>query len=201
MSLKRSKKGYTTHTRTTDFAVQGKRGPGEFEGTTKYTCSLCMIDYHVVEGNHAVCPLCDANREMEALREQLHSTSQQVGLLQSDLRRARAEADLVTAMRESLDLTDSQDMAEMKAIAYRWRANPDKVVVQYTTPKVGRFADGSDIALTVHLREGQRKHEVFVPSSIGGVAFARFYADLCRARGNVQAMNGYTQAMAKQLTP
>ena len=178
--------------------VQGKRGQGDAPGTSKYSCSTCKIDYHVAEGRNAVCPLCEANRIVESLREQVHSMAQQVSMLEDDLRRARNESSLVDAMREALTLADPEEVAEIKAIAYRWRDDPGQIAVKAVKPRShGTFRGGSKIALEVAPRSGES--EYFVPSSVGGVAFVESYGDLVKARGNVKAMEQYAQAIAGKL--
>ena len=178
--------------------VQGKRGAGDAPGLEKYSCSACRIDYQVHEGRKALCPLCEAREEIATLRQHLDSMSQQTMILESDLERARNESSMIDAMRQALSLAESGDVAEIKAIAYRWRSEPQRIVVQCCMSP----DDGSRWALKV--RERNRPSgatEVFVPQSVGGVAFVETFRDLMRARGSVKAMEGYSQAIADNLAP
>lgn len=172
------------------FAVQGKRGPTE--GGMKYTCSSCKIDYIVKENLKPICPLCEADDINASLRVQIDLLAQELTMVQSELERARAESDIVQTMRSAISVADIDDLVELKAIAYRWRSDPDDVVV------LTRRSRRGNASLFVKLRSSNNE-SVFSPTSVGGVAFVAAYSDLVKARGAVRAMDGYAEAIASRL--
>ena len=183
------------HKRYQPLPVQGKRA-SDTPGLDKYACSKCRIDYSVLQGQSAICPLCESKQESESLRRQVDSLARKVELLETDLEVARSESSMVDAMRQALALADPEDVAEIKAIAYRWRDDPQKLVVLATNVS----PTGSKWALETRQRNRPGGNtDVFVPVSVGGVAFVETYRDLTKARGNVRAMEGYSQAIASQL--
>jgi hypothetical protein len=180
--------------------IQAPRRPGvDPPGVNKFTCSSCAIDYPVPEGRKPLCPLCDALKQMESLRQQILALGQERDLLEGDLVRARREANVVATMRDALSIADPVDAAEIKAIAYRWRADPGLVAVSPVRLQVDESSKRR-LAIQVQVRGGgDPSTEFFVPTSVGGVVFAESYEELVKARGAVEAMKQYAQAIAGKL--
>lgn len=174
--------------------VQGRRGPGDAQNMVKFTCSGCRIDYQMRETQKAVCPLCDEKDRNEHLRIQIDTLAQELEMTRKDLERARSESDLVQTMRHALLVAEPDDLAQIKAIVYRWRADPDNYVVLGASKGRGR-----NRSIVIELRQRKGDSEFFVPTSVGGVAFVASYYDLVKARGAARAMEGYAQAMAPYL--
>lgn len=174
------------------FPIQGRRGAGDIDGASKYSCSSCRIDYHVKEGLRAVCPLCEAEDRNAALRRQIDTLAQELEMVKGDLKRAQSEADIMQTMRHALSMAEATDIAEIKAIAYRWRADPHNISVRTMQMNKQR-------KLAIELQSRQGDCEVFIPISVGGVVFVASFHDLIKARGTVRAMDGYAQAIAGKL--
>ena len=170
--------------------VQGRRSASV--NGARYACSLCRIDYEVATGRKATCPMCEMKKEMGALREQIQTMAQEQYLLKDDLRRAEMRSNLTETLREGLDLAEFEDLAMIKAIAYRWRADPDNFEVRALLLQ-GRAA------LEVCASGGAV--EFFVPTSVGGVVFVETYMALVNAQGRLKAMERYAQAIAAKLAP
>lgn len=175
--------------------VQAKRGTGG-TGMSRYSCSACKIDYQVGDGRKALCPLCDAKAVIESLREQIQNAAQETYMLQGDLERAQTHSSLVGTLREALHIADFEDAAMIKAIAYRWRADPDSLEVMAIRGG-GRYQGQTKVMLEICPESGEREH--FVPSSVGGVAFVETYDELVRSMGVTKAMQQYVQAIAAKL--
>jgi len=155
-----------------------------------YRCSLCQIDYRIQHSQHPVCPLCEANREMEALRQEIARMAQESDLREQDLHQAEALGDLASLLREALSLAEFEDLAQIKAMVYRYRADPDNV-------SVTAGLHGGNRAIYLRDRGG---HDEWRPTSIGGKAFADTYADLIKARGQARAMEICAEVVAGRLT-
>lgn len=173
------------------FPVQGKRGPGDVSGTTKVSCSSCRIDYHIKNGMKSVCPLCDSLEVVDSLRVQIGNLAQELEMTKKDLVRAQSESDAMQTMRSAISIADIEDVAEIKGIAYRWRSDPDQIVVLGSKAK-------KRVGIEIRRRDGGDS-EFFYPMSVGGVAFVAAYHDLVKARGAERAMDGYAQAVAEKL--
>lgn len=120
---------------------------------------------------------------------------QEIGMLQQDLQRARAESRIVDAMRQAFSIAESSDRANIKSIVYQWRENQSGISVgcaRLSSPGRPRWA------LEVRFRDG-RDDEFFVPESIGGVVFVESYRDLVSAQGTVAAMKQMAQSIAGTL--
>lgn len=175
---------------TNSFPVQARAGDGRGK------CSSCRIEYPVDHGRVPVCPLCEKIHEVESLRQQIGDMALEAQMLKSDLERAEVRSDLVGTLRESLNLADPEDLAMLKAIAYRWRAEQDTFHVTVVR-RLGRLGRRS----VLEIRPGHdREREYFEPTSVGGVAFVDTYEDLVKAQGHVPAMQHYARAIAGRLT-
>lgn len=175
--------------------VQARRESGDVLGVGRYTCSACRIDYQQSDNMKPQCPLCDAKNEMDSLRAQILAMGQEIGMLQQDLQRARAESRVVDAMRQAFSIAEPSDRANIKSIVYQWRENQSGVsvgCVRLSKPGKPRWA------LEVRFRDG-RDGEFFVPESIGGVVFVESYRDLVNAQGTVAAMKQMAQSIAGTL--
>jgi hypothetical protein len=172
--------------------AQARRGEGDVPGTTRYTCSKCRIDYHGDSGERPACPLCEAEEEMESLREQILTLAQEKGMIKDDLRRALSQLDMATSLHDSLELADWEDLAFIKSVAYRLREDPSLDVLTTSTKKDGKMRR----ALLVSDQDDTERH---VPVSVGGVAFAETYNLLIKSMGALGAKKQFMQAVADRL--
>jgi len=174
----------------TFFPVQAKRSDG------KHSCSACKIDY-LSQGKNPICPLCEKIHENESLRKQIGELAMDLQMTRDDLRRSETRSDMVSVLREALDLADLEDLATLKVIVYRWRAAQDtfKVTVVHAPSKSKRGERAK-----LEMRPDPHTREYFEPVSVGGVAFVETFEELIKAQGHVKAMEQYAQAIASRLT-
>lgn len=179
---------------TKKMPVQAPRGQGRVRGMELFSCSGCNIDYHLRRGSKPVCPLCEANRQIEDLREHIATMGREAGLLESDLARAKSETSTFHAMKEGFSLCEPEDVAEIKSIAYRWRDDPTMIV---RGVEAGGESKVEVRGLQLEMSDG--RVEYFAPTSVGGLIFVESYVELVKSRGTRKAMESYADAVAGKL--
>lgn len=177
-----------------------ERAPGqgaqiEIEATahfTKFKCSRCAIQYEIKRGATVDCPLCAQEIKTEQMRRALKEATKKLELMEERLHRLESQNDLRSAIRKALDLVEAEDMAFLKGVLYRWRA--DKSINLKVTRGRTNKANGF-IAMSRH-----GKPEGHTCSSIGGVAVAALYEEALRTVGTAEAMKMLLKA-AQHLLP
>lgn len=179
--------------KTHSIAMQGKRGDSQYPNFDAYSCSKCKITYHHPKGRKAVCPLCEAERTIQAMRMQLDGVQNANRILQQDLARAESQTNSLTAMKDAIPFISEADMMVVKSAAYRWREDRSSITL---APMVDAHNQVSGFAL----KAKGHPQELYECDSVGGVALATCYAESMRIGGSPKAMELLLRALAWHLS-
>lgn len=165
-------------------ADQDKSLPG-----TKWTCSLCEITYRTQDVNPR-CPLCEMYKERVEFHNRLAEYEKQIADLEEQLHRATANVDFVVAVQNAADLLNTEDMAWLKSVLYRWRESKNMTLEAIE----GRNGPKGFIA---EWRDGTS--EQHMATSVGGVAIAGILRDVSQGFGKSVGLMTVAKAMSQHL--
>lgn len=179
--------------------AQARMRSGSVEGVSaKYRCSKCMIDYDVITGDKASCPMCALEKENKRLYLKLEEAGQQIYGLEQRMAQLASHVDHVVAIREALAIVGSEDMAWLKGVLYRYREDRSLTLLVMTSRNAARAKSRMhDIFV---LTERGKDNEEYRPTSPGGVAILGYYDEITRELGSKQAMSYLLRAMSQTLT-
>ena len=169
----------------------------------QFMCSLCGIRYTVPKGDHPICPLCDANKQIQQLRAALRQSSETAANTQEQVQRLKVELDDVEAIREAISVTGIEDLTFLKSALYRYRADPT-ISLQALQPSGNRSKKAQANRFVLEKRSGgydtdDQIYEGYVCTSIGGLAIANYFRNITRQQGAKTAMLRLTRAFSQEL--
>lgn len=192
-----------TPARSPRVAMQARSADQDMTGyAEKYSCSNHQITYYAGHGDSPLCPVCDSESIIRGLRSSVELLNGQVIHLTNEVETLRREVDITRSMRDALAITDGPDLAFLKSVAYRWRAER-ALSLKVThgkggTTKALRGRPGPANGFVVIPRAGEPEAHVF--TSIGGRAIAEYYDEGQRTAGPLQALTMLTRALNAHLT-
>lgn len=179
-------------------ALQVKTEEQDVSFVKRMACSRCQISYYDTSG--VGCPLCDAEQTVERLRESLTVLKNRLDISETQSAQAMRQLDLVTSMKNALDITDGSDLTFLKSVLYRWRANKGSVNVRVTHGKpTGRKKQrvAPPNGFLVQVRGGDiETHQCM---SVGGTALAGYVDEAIRTGGQDMAMRQLIKALNQTL--
>lgn len=154
-----------------------------------YDCGIHEISYKSIRPG---CPLCEADREIDSLRDALHKLKNEVAVLHEQNVRLEAQTNFVYAIKEATALLGEDDMAFLKAVLYEWR-DTKALGLKVTHGGDDRQANGF-IAMP---RRGEPYAHAC--SSVGGLAIVEYFDEATNSVGNAKAMEMLVRGMADHL--
>lgn len=178
------------------------RDPANDRYAKRFACARCKITYDVPEGVRAQCPLCDAQAEVDQMRRALLEANNKLELQTNELNRLRPQVDLVAAMRQALELADSEDLTFLKSVAYRCRAGePVSLKVMLVMPAGGpRQRRGRAMKPNGFVAVFRDHEETHRCTSMGGLALARYVGEGLASVGPISTMQHVMRAMSEYLS-
>lgn len=174
------------------------RDPSNDDIASKYTCATCRVTYELPRRQKAQCPLCKAEAEVDQLRQALLEARNLLERQTNELNRLRPQVDLVTAMRQALELIETDDRTFMKSVLYRHRAGESISLQVLTTQKRGKRGRVRAVpnGFQAVSRSGTEAH---ICTSLGGLAMAGYVKESLATLGPVTTMQHVLRAMSDQL--
>lgn len=161
-----------------------------------------MVIYEVPRGRQAQCPVCKAEDDVDQLRQALLEARNLLERQTNELNRLRPLVDLITAMRQALEVLGPEDRMFMKSVAYRFRAGETISLQVFARSQRGKRRPSSTnsepIGFVAVTRTGNERHEC---SSLGGLAMAEYVRDSLTTVGPITTMQHLMRAMSNELTP
>ena len=182
--------------------VQGRAADQDAPAlATKYSCSTHYVTYYMPNGERALCPACDAEKQTSDLREALKESQNRAERLHEENRKLRLQTDVVESIKDALDVTGHDDLMFLKEVLYRWKI--DRSIALKVT-------HGTSLGSKKKKRDAQAPNgfiamprggepEGYACSSLGGLAIAEYFEEALNTVGSAQAMILLVRAMAKQL--
>jgi hypothetical protein len=205
LNPKQARKASGGATRQRTRAVQAAKAETEQDMSaygTKMACSQHLIEYYEPHGSKAGCPMCGMERGVDDLKVEILGLRQQLGQAEEKARRLESLNNVVTAMREAIEVLDDNDYLWLKTKLYQYKI--DKSVT--LKPTHGQLEGGRRIRRGETLppngfmampRKGDP--EAHLATSIGGLAMAEYLEEAIRVFGAGQAMGHMLRAWWKVL--
>lgn len=173
-----------------------KWGQGSTPSRTlkQFECGIHQVTYLA---HTAGCPVCDAERSVEKMRNALKDARNQLDLLTKENYQLKIQTDLMSAIREATQLLDDNDLAFLKAVLYEFRDS--KSVALKTTHGARKKKRETPTANGFIAMPRSGDPYGHVCTSIGGRAIADYFDEATNSVGGAQAMTILVRAMAAHL--
>jgi hypothetical protein len=152
----------------------------------QFECGIHAVTYM---SHHAGCPVCQAERDLESMRNAVRELKQKLEFVSEENHRLQTQVDIVTAIREAALILDDNDLEFLKVVLYQWR---DAKSIGLKTTHGARMKQRKGEPLPangfiVMPRQGDPYGHVC--TSMGGVAIAEYFDEATNTVGPARAMD------------
>lgn len=179
-------------------SLQGRHKDQDAEPyATKHACANHQVTYYVPTQTSSTCPVCEAELEIERLRATLTQSQNELVRTQSQLEKLQPQLDIISAIKNALEVTDQGDLMWLKVQMYQYKIDKS-VSLKVTHGRLGRGKkDLPPNGFMAIPRHGEP--EAHTCTSMGGLAIAEYFEESTNVIGSAQTMGLLLRAMWRVL--
>lgn len=184
--------------------IEGRRSRDEQDALPfgeKYACATHQISYYRIKGTpqQQRCPVCESDTKIEDLLVEMKDLKNQLSLAQESVLRLQPEVDLLSAIRETLDVLGEEDRLWLKTQLYQYKL--DRSVTLHVTHgrPVGARSGSKNRANGFMAIPITGEPEAYPCTSIGGLAIANYCDEAISSMGSAKTMALLMRAMWRYL--
>lgn len=156
----------------------------------KHSCAICQVTYYALANQRGACPLCDAQEQVDGLRQALQKSENALAIATAANERLSTEVDTARAIKEAQELLDVEDLVFFKTVLYEFK-------IEHSVSLKPSHSKGKTVGFIVMPRHGDPwAHQC---GSIGGRAIARYFEESLNSVGSAKAMTIMLRAFAHHL--
>lgn len=161
----------------------------------KRSCAACQIQYYVPREAEKTCPLCSAHQEIGRLQGVIHELRSDVQLAMQNSERLSVQVNELDAMRKALTVISKDDLAFVKSVVYRMKADETSVTLVATQDHDDRWLF---LVRTKKAGAGRIAEEHHC-TSMGGIALAASFMQATKVSGTAQATRMLLRSLSQHL--
>lgn len=159
-----------------------------------FECGIHNLEYRA---HRAGCPVCEAERDVESMRNALMEAKNKLRIASERNHQLESWWDLSMAIRDAIPLLDDDDLVFLKTTLYEWRNRKSLSMKVTHGPAKRRRQPPAPNGFLVMPRRGDPYGHLC--TSVGGVAIADYFDEALNSYGAIQAMTLLVRGFSQHL--